>query len=101
MSTPTGRDVVSEVAFLARELKTPVINETFAVLGDRARAEGWSPRTANVSLITGVLSSRARNATSLTRSLPAGVLIERPQGLPAPPWRRGQPLRSFDEHPNR
>lgn len=25
----TGKDLLSEVAFLARELKTPVINETF------------------------------------------------------------------------
>jgi hypothetical protein len=35
MRTARGKDLVSEVAFLARELKTPVINETFAVLGDQ------------------------------------------------------------------
>ena len=38
----TGKDLLGEVAFLARELKAPVINETFAALGDQARAEGWS-----------------------------------------------------------
>jgi len=35
-------DLIGEIGFLARELKTPVIAETFTDLGDRARAEGWS-----------------------------------------------------------
>ena len=38
----TGKDVAAEIAFLARELKTPVITETFASLGDQAREAGWS-----------------------------------------------------------
>jgi len=43
MSTAmVGKDVSGEVAFLARELKAPVIAETFTALGDQAREHGWS-----------------------------------------------------------
>jgi hypothetical protein len=42
MSTDTRKDVTGEIAFLAREPKTPVIAETFAALGDQARTDGWS-----------------------------------------------------------
>ncbi|SKF62375.1 Uncharacterised protein [Mycobacteroides abscessus subsp. abscessus] len=44
---------------------------------DQPASRAWSPRTAKVSVITGVLSSRARNATSPARSLPV-VVIARP-----------------------
>jgi len=40
--TRLGKDTACEVAFLARELKTPVIAEMFGVLGDQARTQGWS-----------------------------------------------------------
>jgi|GEM_PF-2831333 len=38
----SGKDLTAEIAFLARELKTPVIAETFTTLGDQAREAGWS-----------------------------------------------------------
>jgi DNA replication protein DnaC len=65
MSTPTGRDLVSEVAFLARELKTPVINETFAVLGDQARAEGWSHEEYLAAVLGRQVASRTANGTRM------------------------------------
>ena len=37
------RTSTAEIAFLARELKTPVIAETFATLGDQARTEAAGP----------------------------------------------------------
>jgi len=40
--TTLGKDTAGEVAFLARELKTPVIAEMFESLGDQARTEGRS-----------------------------------------------------------
>lgn len=39
-STVPGKGPAGEIAFLARELKTPVIAETFATLGDQARTDG-------------------------------------------------------------
>ncbi len=38
----TGKDLLSEVAFLARELKTPVINETFSMLGATGPGRAWT-----------------------------------------------------------
>ena len=37
MSTTMAKDIDGEVRFLARELKAPVIAETFTALGDQAR----------------------------------------------------------------
>ncbi len=55
---------------------------------DQPSARAWSPSTAKVSLITGVLSSRAKNATSLRRFVPVvvlvAVLIARPPVVPGP-----------------
>jgi DNA replication protein DnaC len=61
----TGRDLISEVAFLARELKTPVINETFAVLGDQARAEGWSHEEYLAAVLGRQVASRTANGTRM------------------------------------
>ena len=73
MTTPTGKvtgratgsDLFSEVAFLARELKTPVINETFAVLGDQARAEGWSHEEYLAAVLGRQVASRTANGTRM------------------------------------
>ena len=64
-STATGKDVLSEVAFLARELKTPVINETFAILGDQARAEGWSHEEYLAAVLGRQVASRTANGTRM------------------------------------
>jgi len=60
-----GKDVVSEVAFLARELKTPVINETFAVLGEQARAQGWSHEECLAAVMGRQVASRTANGTRM------------------------------------
>lgn len=60
MRTATGRDLPSEVALLARELKAPVINETFAVLGDQARTEGWSHEEYLAAVLGRQVASRPR-----------------------------------------
>ena len=65
VSTRTGKDLVSEVAFLARELKTPVINETFAGLGDQARAEGWSHEEYLAAVLGRQVASRTANGTRM------------------------------------
>ena len=41
-TTPSRRDVSSEVAYLTRALKAPTLREAVARLADRARTEGWS-----------------------------------------------------------
>lgn len=61
----TGKDLLSEVAFLARELKTPVINETFAVLGDQARTEGWSHEEYLAAVLGRQVASRTANGTRM------------------------------------
>ena len=53
---------------------------------DQASVRAWSPRVVNVSAITGVFSSRARNAISPVRSFSVGVI--RP---PPPCWPRLAP----------
>ena len=49
----TGKDVAAEIAFLARELKTPVITETFTALGDQAREAGWSHEEYLAAVLAG------------------------------------------------
>jgi len=74
-----GKDLAGEVAFLARELKTPVINETFAVLGDQARAEGWSHEEYLAAVLGRQVASRTANGTRMriaSAHLPAIKTIE-------------------------
>lgn len=61
----TGKDLASEVAFLARELKTPVITETFSVLGDQARQEGWSHEEYLAAVLGRQVASRTANGTRM------------------------------------
>jgi len=78
MST-TGRDVAGEIGFLARELKTPVIAETFAPLGEQARAEGWSHEEYLAAVLGRQVASRTANGTRLRISaahFPAVKTIE-------------------------
>jgi DNA replication protein DnaC len=63
--TLTGKDVTGEVRFLARELKTPVIGELFAVLGDQAREEGWSHEEYLAAVLGRQVASRAVNGTRM------------------------------------
>ncbi len=65
MSAVLGHDVAGEVAFLSRELKTPVINDTFAVLGDQARAEGWSHEEYLAAVLGRQVASRTANGTRM------------------------------------
>ena len=83
MSTSTvrvsGKDVASEVAFLARELKTPVITETFSALGDQARAQGWSHEEYLAAVLGRQVASRTANGTRTriaAAHLPAVKTIE-------------------------
>jgi DNA replication protein DnaC len=57
--------LASEVAFLSRELKAPVIAATFAVLGDQARAEGWSHEEYLAAVLGRQVSSRTANGTRM------------------------------------
>ena len=50
---------------MARELKTPVISETFAVLGDQARAEGWSHEEYLAAVLGRQVASRTANGTRM------------------------------------
>ena len=69
----TGKDVAAEIAFLARELKTPVITETFTALGDQAREAGWSHEEYLAAVLGRQVASRARNAISAATSLPVVI----------------------------
>ena len=72
-------DLTGEIGFLARELKTPVIAETFTDLGDRARAEGWSHEQYLAAVLGRQVASRTANGTRLRISaahLPAVKTIE-------------------------
>ena len=60
-----GKDVAGEIAFLARELKTPVIADTFTTLGDQARAEGWSHEEYLTAVLGRQVASRTANGTRL------------------------------------
>lgn len=61
----TARDLTGEIGFLARELKTPVIAETFTDLGDRARAEGWFHEEYLAVVLGRQVASRTANGTRL------------------------------------
>jgi DNA replication protein DnaC len=79
MTAATGKDLGSEVAFLARELKTPVITETFAVLGDQAREQGWSHEEYLAAVLGRQVASRTANGTRMRISaahFPAVKTIE-------------------------
>ncbi|MCR6689356.1 IS21-like element helper ATPase IstB [Cellulomonas sp.] len=60
-----GTDVSGEIAFLARELKTPVIGETFTALGGQARTEGWSHEEYLAAVLGRQVASRAANGTRM------------------------------------
>ena len=64
MSRP-GKDVTGEVTFLARELKTPVITETFQSLGEQARSEGWSHEEYLAAVLGRQVASRTANGTRM------------------------------------
>lgn len=79
MSTTSRRDVAGEIGFLTRELKTPVIAETFACLGDQARKEGWSHEEYLAAVLGRQVASRTANGTRLRISaahFPAVKTIE-------------------------
>lgn len=60
-----GKDIAGEVAFLARELKAPVIAATFTALGDQAREQGWSHEEYLAAVLGRQVASRAANGTKL------------------------------------
>jgi DNA replication protein DnaC len=63
--TTLGKDTAGEVAFLARELKTPVIAEMFAALGDQARTQGWSHEEYLAAVLGRQVASRTANGTRM------------------------------------
>ncbi len=66
MSTAlAGKDVAGEVRFLARELKAPVIADTFTALGDQAREQGWSHEEYLAAVLGRQVASRAANGTRM------------------------------------
>lgn len=66
MSTAlAGKDIAGEVVFLSRELKTPVIASTFAILGDQAREQGWSHEEYLAAVLGRQVASRAANGTKM------------------------------------
>ncbi len=67
MSTPPSnvKDVTGEVAFLTRELKTPVINDMFAALADQAREAGWSHEEYLAAVLGRQVASRTANGTRM------------------------------------
>jgi len=60
-----GKDVTGEVTFLARELKAPVIAQTFTALGDQAREESWSHEEYLAAVLGRQVASRAVNGTRM------------------------------------
>jgi DNA replication protein DnaC len=60
-----GKDLTGELAFLARELKTPVINDTYAALGDQARQEGWSHEEYLAAVLGRQVATRTANGTRM------------------------------------
>ncbi|WP_193314413.1 IS21-like element helper ATPase IstB [Georgenia ruanii] len=79
VSAGAGRDLAGEVAFLARELKTPVITQTFAQLGEQARAEAWSHEEYLAAVLGRQVASRTANGTRMRISaahFPATKTIE-------------------------
>src|SRR5664280_2611986 len=79
MTAATDKDLGSEIAFLARELKTPVITETFAALGDQAREQGWSHEEYLAAVLGRQVASRTANGTRMRISaahFPAVKTIE-------------------------
>ena len=68
--TPTpitlpGKDVTGEVTFLARELKAPLIAQTFLALRDQAREQGWSHEEYLAAVLGRQVASRAVNGTRM------------------------------------
>jgi DNA replication protein DnaC len=57
-TTPSRRDVSSEVAYLTRALKAPTLREAVARLADRARTEGWSHEEYLVACLQREVSAR-------------------------------------------
>lgn len=58
-SSPTaGRDVTSEIAFLARALKAPTLAGAVARLAERARAESWTHEEFLVACLQREVSAR-------------------------------------------
>jgi len=42
MTVKTGRDVISEIAYLTRVLKAPTLRDAVSRLADQARDQGWT-----------------------------------------------------------
>lgn len=55
------------VTFLARELKTPLIGQTFLALGDQAGTDGWSHEEYLVAVLGRQVASRAVNGGTRMR----------------------------------
>ncbi len=61
----SGKDLAAEILFLARELTTPAIAETFTTLGDQARQAGWSHEEYLAAVLGRQVASRTANGTRM------------------------------------
>jgi DNA replication protein DnaC len=64
-SAISGKDITGEVTFLARELKAPLIAQTFSALGDQAREQGWSHEEYLAAVLGRQVASRSVNGTRM------------------------------------
>lgn len=59
------KDTAGQIAFLCRELKTPIISATFTGLAEQARAEGWAFEEYLAAVLGRQVASRSANGTRL------------------------------------
>lgn len=61
----TRSNVVSELAFLTREMKTPVIAQTYAEIAEHARDQGWSHEEFLAAVLGRQVAARTANGTRM------------------------------------
>lgn len=79
MNKYARKDVSKEIAFLAKELRTPVITDTFTSLADQARQAGWTHEEYLAAVLGRQVASRTANGTRMRISaahFPATKTIE-------------------------
>ena len=61
----TGKDAVSEIAYLTRVLKTPTIGRTFEELAESAREGGWSHEEYLAAVLARQVADREASGTAI------------------------------------
>ncbi len=65
MTTTSGRELSSTMAYLVRALKTPTIGRCWEHLADQARDEGWTHEDYLVAVLQRQVADREANGTTL------------------------------------